>query len=173
MKQYRAIILILLISIPIFGFGKENPDKVLTKYLIALYSNNLKRTYSYISKADKNTISREDFIKQNSLGDPFIQEIAKTVSSLRKYDINATKVDEDNATVDITVTAPDMSKVLGEIFGPFHGPKDMANPREATRHMLKQYLRKGNVPMAKERGIFKLVREEGKWKVLLNLTNDN
>ncbi len=66
-----------------------------------------------------------------------------------------------------------MPKVLGEIFGPFHGSKDMANPREATRHMLKQYLRKGNVPMAKERGIFKLVREEGKWKVLLNLTNDN
>ncbi len=172
MKKNRAIILILLISIPIFGFGKESPDKVLLKYLKALYSNNIKKTYSHISKADKSTISREDFIKQNSLGDPFIREIAKTVSSLRKFDINQTKIDENNATVDITVTAPDMPKVLGEIFGPFHGPKDMANPQEATRHMLKQYLKLGNVPMAKERGVFKLVKEEGKWKVLLNLTND-
>ena len=173
MKKNRAIILILLITIPIFGFGKESPDKVLIKYLKTLYSNNLEKTYSYISKSDKNTISRKDFIKQNSLDDPFIQEIAKTASSLRKYDINETKIDEDNATVDITATAPDMPKVLGEIFGPFHGPKDMANPREATRHMLKQYLKKGNVPMVKERGIFQLVKEEGKWKVLLNLKNDN
>ncbi len=173
MNKYRAIILILLITIPIFGFGKESPDKVLTKYLKSLYSNNLKRTYSYISRVDKNTISMEGFISQNRLDDPFIQEIAKTVSSLRKYDINETKIDGDNATVDITVTAPDMPKVLGEIFGPFHGQKDMANPREATRHMLKQYLKKGNVPMVKERGVFNLVNEEGKWKVLLNLRIDN
>jgi hypothetical protein len=173
MKKYRAIVLILLITTPIFGFGKENPDKVLTKYLKALYSNNIKKTYSYISRTDKSTIGREDFIKQNSLSDPFIKEIAKTVSSLRKYDINKTEIDKDNATVDITVTSPDMSKVLGEIFGPFHGSKNMANPREATRYMLKEYLKKGNVPMIKERGVFKLVNEEGKWKVILNLKNDN
>ena len=173
MKKHRAIVLILLITIPIFGFGKETPDKVLTKYLKALYSNNIKKTYSYISKKDKSTISREDFIKQNSLSDPFIKEIAKTVSSLRKYDINKTEIDKDNAAVDITVTAPDMSKVLGEIFGPFHGSKDMANPREATRYMLKEYLKKGDVPMVKERGVFKLVNEDGKWKVILNLKNDN
>ncbi len=173
MKKNKAIILILLITIPIFGFGKESPDKVLIKYLKALYSNNINKTYSYISKADKNTISREDFIKQNSLGYPFIQEIAKTASSLRKYDINETKIDNDNATVDITVTAPDMSKVLGEIFGPFQGQRNMANQQEATRRMLKQYLKKGNVPMVKERGVFKLANEDGKWKVILNLKNDN
>ncbi len=172
MKRHRAIILIILITIPMFGFGKESPDEVLLKYLKALYSNNLKKTYSYISKVDKHTISRNDFIKQNSLGDPFIQKIAKTVSSLRRYNINGTKIDADNATVDITVTAPDMPKVLGEIFGPFHGPKDMANPKEATRYMLNQYLKKGNVPMVKERGVFKLAKEDGKWKVILNLKND-
>ena len=143
MKKHWAIVLILIITIPIFGFGKETPDKVLTKYLKALYSNNIKKTYSYISKTDKSTISRDDFIKQNSLSDPFIKEIAKTVSSLRKYDINKTEIDKDNATVDITVTAPDMSKVLGEIFGPFHGSKDMANPREATRYMLKRIPEEG------------------------------
>ncbi len=169
MKKYRAIILILLITIPIFGFGKERPDKVLTSYLKALYSNNIKKTYSYISRIDKNAISRKDFIKQNSHSDPFIQEIVKTVSSLRKYDINETIINNDSATVDITVTAPDMPKVLGEIFGPFHGSKDLVNPREATRHMLKQYLKLGNVPMVKERGVFELVKEEGKWKILLNL----
>ncbi len=171
MKKYRAIVLIILLTIPIYGFGKESPDKVLTKYLKALYSNNIKKTYSYISKTDKNAISRKDFINQNRLSDPFIQEIAKTVSSLRKYDINETIINEDSATVDITVTAPDMPRVLGEIFGPFHGPRNLSNPREATRHMLKQYLKLGNVPMVKERGVFKLAKEEGKWKVLLNLTN--
>ncbi len=175
MKKHRAIVLIFLITFPIFGFGfgKETPDKILTKYLKALYSNNLKKTYSYISKTDKNTISREDFIKQNSLSDPFIKEIAKTVSSLHKYDIIKTEIDKDNASVDITVTTPDMSKVLGEIFGPFHGSRNLASPKEATRYMLKEYLEKGNVPMVKERGVFNLVKEEGKWKVILNLKNDN
>lgn len=171
MRKLTTIILILLITIPIFGFGKEAPDQVLTKYLKSLYSNNLKKTYSYISKADKNTISRNEFINQNSLGDSFTQEIAKTVSSLRKYKINDTIINEDNATVDITVTSPDMSKVMGEIFGPFHGPKSMKNPQEAARYMLQQYLKKGNVPMVEERGTFSLVKEEGKWKVLLNLKN--
>lgn len=174
MKKNRATILFfLIITIPIIGFGKENPDKVLIKYLKALYSNNLEKTYSYISKEDKKTISKEEFIKQNSLGDPFIQEIAKTVSSLHRYNINETITDKDFSTVDITVTSPDMPKVLGEIFGPFHGPRNMTNPREATRHMLKQYLKKANVPMVEKQGIFKLVKEEGKWKILLNLKNDN
>ena len=171
MRKLTTIILILLMTSSVFGFGKETPEQVLTKYLKSLYSNNLKKTYSYISKADKNTISRNEFINQNSLGDPFTQEIAKTVSSLRKYKVNDTIINEDNATVDITVTSPDMSKVMGEIFGPFHGPKNMKNPQEAARYMLKQYLKKGNVPMVEERGTFTLVKEEGKWKVLLNLKN--
>jgi len=172
LRKLSTIILILLITSPVFGFGKEAPDQVLTKYLKSLYSNNLKKTYSYISKADKNTISRIEFIKQNSLGDAFTQEIAKTVSSLRKYKVNETIINKDNASVDITVTSPDMSKVMGEIFGPFHGPKSMKNPQEAARYMLKQYLEKGNVPMVQERGSFTLVNEEGRWKVLLNLKNN-
>ncbi len=169
MRKLTTIILILLITNPVFGFGKEAPDQVLTKYLKSLYSNNLKKTYSYLSKADKSTISRIEFIKQNSLDDPFAQEIAKTVSSLRKYKVNETVINKESASVNITVTSPDMSKVMGEIFGPFHGPKSMENPQEAARFMLKQYLKKGNVPMVEERGTFTLVNEEGRWKVLLNL----
>jgi len=170
LRKLTTIILILLITNPVFGFGKEAPDQVLTKYLKSLYSNNLKKTYSYLSKADKSTISRIEFIKQNSLDDSFAQEIAKTVSSLRKYKVNETVINKDSASVNITVTSPDMSKVMGEIFGPFHGPKSMENPQEAARFMLKQYLKKGNVPMAEERGTFTLVNEEGRWKVLLGLT---
>ncbi|KHE90808.1 MAG: DUF4878 domain-containing protein [Candidatus Scalindua rubra] len=170
MRKPTIIILILLITSPVFGFGKEAPDQVLTKYLKSLYSNNLKKTYSYLSTSDKNTISRIEFIKQNSIGDSFAQEIAKTVSTLRKYKINEIIINKDNASVDITVTSPDMSKVMGEIFGPFHGQKSMENPQEAARHMLTQYLKKGDVPMGKERGTFTLVNEEGSWKVLLNLT---
>jgi hypothetical protein len=170
LRKLTTIILILLITNPVFGFGKEAPDQVLTKYLKSLYSNNLKKTYSYLSKADKSTISRIEFIKQNSLDDSFAREIAKTVSSLRKYKVNETVINEDDsASVDITVTSPDMSKVMGEIYGPFHGSKSMENPQEAARFMLKQYLKKGNVPMVEERGTFTLVNEEGRWKVLLGL----
>lgn len=172
LRKLTTIILILLITSPVSGFGKEAPDQVLTKYLKSLYSNNLKKTYSYLSKADKNTISRIEFIKQKSLDNPFTIEIAKTVSSLRKYKVNETVINGDNATVDITVTSPDMPKVMGEIFGPFHGQKSMKNPQEAARYMLKQYLKKGNVPMGKERGTFTLVKEEGRWKVLLNLKSN-
>ena len=169
MRKLTTIILILLITSPVFGFGKETPDQVLIKYLKSLYSNNLKETYSYLSQADKNIISRNEFIKQNSLDDPFTQEIAKTVSSLRKYKVNEAIINCNYATVRITVTSPNMSKVLGEIFGPFQGPKSMKNPQETARYMLKQYLEKGNIPMVKERGTFTLVNEEGRWKVLLNL----
>ncbi|MGR3293640.1 MAG: hypothetical protein ACUZ9M_06460 [Candidatus Scalindua sp.] len=171
MRKLTTIILILLITSPVFGFWKQAPDQVLTRYLKSLYSNNPKKTYSYLSKADKSTISRIEFIKQNSLGDPFTQEIAKTVSSLRKYKINETIINKDHATVDITVTSPNMSKVMGEIFGPFHGSKSMKNPQEAARYMLTQYLKKGDVPMVKERGTFTLVNEEGRWKVLINLAH--
>ncbi len=170
LRKFTTIILILLITSPVFGFGKEAPDQVLTKYLKSLYSNNLKKTYSYLSNADKSTISRIEFIKQNSLDDSFAQEIAKTVSTLRKYKVNSTVINQNSASVDITVTSPDMSKVMGEIFGPFHGPKKMENPQEAARYMLAQYLEKGDVPMVKERGTFTLVKEEGRWKVLLGLT---
>lgn len=171
MRKLITLILILIIIIPIFGFWKNTPESVLIKYLKALYSNNLQKTYNYISKEDKDTISRKEFIKQNSLDDPFLQEMAKTIFSLSKYEIIETKISEDNAIVDITITAPDMPRVLGEIFGPFQGRKDMKNPEEAMRHMLRQYLKEGDVPMIEERGNFKLVKEDGKWKVLLNLKN--
>ncbi|GAX62794.1 hypothetical protein SCALIN_C43_0050 [Candidatus Scalindua japonica] len=169
MRKLTTIILILLISSPFFGFGKKTPDRIVIKYLKSLYSNNPKETYSYLSKADKNIISKNEFIKQNSLEDPFIQDIAKTVSSLRKYKINETVINCNYATVRITVTSPDMSKVYGEIFGPFQGPKNMKNTQNAARNLLKQFLKKGNVPMIKERGTFTLVNEGGFWKVLLNL----
>jgi hypothetical protein len=170
LRKLSTIILILLLTSPVFGFGKRAPGQVLTKYLKSLYSNNLKKTYSYLSKADKGTISRVEFIKRNSLGDPFAQEIAKTVSTLREYKVNKTVINEGHASVNITVTSPDMPKVMGEIFGHFHGSKSMKNPQEAARYMLIQYLKKGDVPMVKERGTFTLVNEEGRWKILLDLT---
>lgn len=169
MRKQRTLLLILLIIIPVLGFGNETPDTVLINYLRSLYSNNLKKTYSYISKADRDTISKSEFIKQNSLRDPFLQEMAKTVYELSKYEVNETKINEDSAIVNITVTAPDMPRVLGDIFGPFHGSKDMKDPQDAARHMLRQYLKKGDVPMTEENGDFTLVKEEGKWKVFLNL----
>ncbi|MFQ5965008.1 MAG: hypothetical protein ACE5KZ_12085 [Candidatus Scalinduaceae bacterium] len=169
MKKYTILILILLTITPILGFGKENPEDVLINYLKALYSNNLKKTYKYISKTDQNTISRNEFIKQNSLDDPFLQEMAKTIYSLSKYEVNEVNTNEDNSIVDVTIIAPDMPKVLGEIFGPFQGPTSMKNPQEAMRHMLRQYLKKGNVPMEEDNRKFTLVKEDGKWKVFIGL----
>ena len=112
------------------------------KSLKAFYSNNPNKTYNYISKVDQDTISREEFIKQNNLDDPFRRKMAKTTSSLNKYEINETKISENNAVVDIKITKPNMSKVFAEIFGPFHGPKNMKDPQAAARHMLRQYLEK-------------------------------
>jgi hypothetical protein len=144
MRKYTTLILLLLIIIPVSGFSfwKATPEDVLIK-----------------------------FLKQNNLDDPFRREMAKITSSLNKYEINGTEINEDSAVVDIKITKPNMSRVFAEIFGPFHGSKDMKNPQEAARHMLRQYLRKADVPMAEERGNFTLVKEEGKWKVLLNPEN--
>ena len=174
MRKRTTLILILLIIIPVSGFSlwKEAPEDVLIKFLKTFYSNNPNKTYNYISKADQDTISREEFIKQNNLDDPFRREMAKITSSLNKYEINETKINEDSAVVDIKITKPNMSKVFAEIFGPFHGPKDMKDPQAAARHMLRQYLKKADVPMVEERGNFTLVNEEGKWKVLLNPENN-
>jgi hypothetical protein len=174
MRKHTTLILLLLIIIPVSGFSlwKETPEDVLIKPLKTFYSNNPNKTYNYISKADQNTISREEFIKQNNLDDPFRQEMAKITSSLNKYEINGTEINEDSAVVDIKITKPNMSKVFAEIFGPFHGPKNMKDPQAAARHMLRQYLKKADVPMVEERGNFTLVKEEDKWKVLLDPENN-
>lgn len=169
MKRY--IILALLVITPLLGFGKDSPEKVLIKYLKALYSNNLKKTYNYISKADKETISKSEFVKQNTLDDPFLKEMSKTIYKLSKYEVNEVNINGDKAIVDITTISPDMPRVLAAIFGPFHGPKNMKNPQEATRYMLKQYLKKGDVPMAKDTRKFVLLEEDGKWKIFLDLKN--
>lgn len=169
MKRY--IILILLVIIPLLGFGNYSPEKILIKYLESLYSNNLKKTYNYISKADKETISRSEFIKQNTLDGPFLKEMSKTIYELSTYEINEVNINGDEAIVDITTISPDMPKVLGEIFGPFHGRKDMENPQDAMRHMLKQYLKKGDVPMSEDTRKFILLKEDGKWNVFLDLKN--
>jgi hypothetical protein len=48
----------------------------------------------------------------------------------------------------------------------------MKDPQAAARHMLRQYLKKADVPMVEERGNFTLVKEEGRWKVLLDPENN-
>jgi len=87
MRKHTTLILILLIIIPVSGFNfwKEAPEDVLIKFLKTFYSNNPNKTYNYISKADQDTISRKEFIKQNNLDDPFRREMAKITSSLNKY----------------------------------------------------------------------------------------
>lgn len=167
MRKYRLLLFLLII--PLLGFGKEQPEKVLKKYLKAFYSNNHKKAYKYLSNEDKKTISREAFTRKNSLDDPFQQEIAKVISALSSYEIVDTRIEGGSATAFITITSPDMPKVLAEIFGPFYGPKDMKTPQQTMRHMLKQYLRKADVPLVKMSGEFKLVEEDGKWKIFLNL----
>jgi hypothetical protein len=69
MRKHTTLILLLLIIIPVSGFSfwKEIPEDVLIKFLKTFYSNNPNKTYNYISKADQDTISREEFIKQNNL----------------------------------------------------------------------------------------------------------
>ncbi len=165
------IILVLLVITPLLGFGNDAPERVLTKYLKSLYSNNLKKTYNYISKADKETISKSEFVKQNTLDGPFLKEMSKTIYELSKYQVNDVNINGNKAIVDITTVSPDMSRVLAAIFGPFHGPKDMEDPQEATRNMLKQYLKKGDVPMARDTRKFVLLEEDGKWKIFLDLKN--
>ena len=169
MKKYKLIIILTII--PILGFGNEPPEQVLIKFLKAFYSNNHKKAYKYISKKDKKAISRKNFETQNNLDDPFRQEMAKMINSLSTYAVNETKTDADRAIIDITITAPDMPKVLADIFGPFYGPKSMENPQETMRYLLHQYLKKGNVPMAESKGKFALVKESGHWKIFLNLKN--
>ncbi|MDR4505381.1 MAG: hypothetical protein MRK01_11410 [Candidatus Scalindua sp.] len=171
MKKYK--ILLFLIAVPLLGFGNEQPEKVLIKYLKAFYSNNHKKAYIYLSNADKKIVSKEEFIRKNRLEDPFQQEIAKAISALSSYEITETRIGDGSATAYTTITSPDMPEVLAEIFGPFYGPKDMKTTRQAMRHMLKQYLRKADVPMVEKSGEFELVQEDGKWKIFLNLGDNN
>ncbi len=94
MRERITLILILLIIIPVSGFSfwKETPEDVLIKFLKTFYSNNPNKTYNYVSKADRDAISRKEFIKQNNLDDPFRREMAKLTSSLNKYEINGTRI---------------------------------------------------------------------------------
>ncbi len=166
MTKYRVVLFLTII--PLLGFGNEPPEKVLVKFLKAFYSNNHKKAYTYLSNADKEIIDQEEFTRRNNLKDPFQQEIAKAMCTLSSYEVTKTVIEENCAVAYTTITSPDMPKVLADIFGPFYGIKETNDSREAMRHMLKQYLKKGNVPLVEKSGEFKLIKEEGAWKIILN-----
>lgn len=171
MKKQNALILsVCMVMASLFvgcGLGKPSPEKVLTKYLDAKLNGKYEEAYESLSSSDQAAKSLTDYVAhQSSVESPFLDTLAEKVS----YEIIETAVDGNKARIEVSLTLPDASALMADLFGAallsaFGGDDD----GEMINGLLAEKLKQEDLPMVTNTEFYDLVKETGRWRVFLDL----
>lgn len=141
-----------------------SPKDVLMKYLDSYSKGNYSESYQLLSSKDKNFKNQKEY-ETEFIDNPFAKIFAGKIS----FNVKDVKVSGSNAEVMVEITAPDMSKAMGDLMGAafasaFSDKKDT----KAMEKMITEKLKDKSLPMTTTNDKYNLVKEEGGWRVFLN-----
>ena len=165
--QKYQLLVIFLTSIAMVGCERligPSPKEVLCNYLDASLKGRHQETYSYVSTEDKAVKDIQIYLKENENdGNLFAESIASKIS----YKIKKIQKSERNATVDVEITLPDFGSMFTDVMGTaFKLAFGGENEKEMEKVLSKKF-ESGEIPMTTKEERFRLVKEEGGWKVFL------
>lgn len=146
---------------------KSSPKDVIIKYLYANKDGDITESYKYISNQDKSIKSLDQMIKNEKDQDdnPFSPLIIKDT----KFKVLSIKEFEDNASVDLEITIPDISILAKETMREAlkNGLLNI-DPKKSALIILEKYKNK-KLPTITKFQTYQMVKEKNNWKVFLNL----
>lgn len=162
----RFIILIISLNATAWITGcdllQPNPEQVLTKYLNAKQKGNID-AYDYISNADQAVKSSTEFY--NQISSPFNEIDAR----LESFEILNVQSETITAKIEVEMITADYDAVIDllDAKGLFEGIEDEAH----LVSIINEEYSEVSIPTKKSREYFHLVKNDGDWKVFLDLAS--
>ena len=150
--------------------ASANEQKILLKYLKALYARDFKHAYRLISSQDRELKTEEVYVKEQGAFSGFTAEIAQRLSDWIEARPVEQRPDGDLIRIRLDLSLPDANAVAPWVLNwdEERLNKLSRNEQKNVLAALQKLKRSGNLKMIRGDEEFVLVREGSGWKVFLD-----
>lgn len=174
-KQSVLLVLtVAILALPILFWitapSRSEPVEVLTKYLKLLYARDFGRAYQFISAADRELKTRNDYVRERGPFDGFASAVARKLSGFIEIQPVTQRIDGAQNRVRLALRLPD-AEALSDLVLDWDENRLKALPQSEQRKILAtldRLARADKLPMIEGEEEFVLLREGSKWKVFLD-----
>lgn len=164
-----------VLALPLLWLGspekhQNDPVRVLSKYLKALYARDFYRAYNFISAADRQLKSRTVYVRERGPFGGFAQEVARNLSDLIEVKALTENLEGPKNRLTVALKLPDANGVSNILLEWDERRLNALSPPEQKKILaqLDRLAREGHLPMIEGEEEFVLVREGSGWKVFLD-----
>lgn len=148
----------------------DDPIKVVKNYLKAVYAQDHRTAYQWISDKDRKYKSEVDYLRENPPFPGVALELTRNLADMIEWSKIQTEIEEDKATVRFKVKLPNASAPeIQKLFFEFDAAR-LAHLTEKEKEAIEEKLRlmkkQGTLPKIEGEDSLKLVKEQGSWRVL-------
>ncbi len=158
------------------AFASQPPEETLEAYLRAIYARDFATAYELIVQADRELKTKRDYMKENGAFSGAALHLTTLLAEFIRFEYSGINIKgQDDATVTFRATVPDANDpALRTLLLGFdqQGLKALpAGERAARGRQLRQLATANELPLiAGDEETWTLVREHGKWRVVLGWT---
>ena len=171
----RGMVVLVMLYWPMQA-SAATPAETLKAYLRAIYARDYGVAYHLISPADRKLKTEQEYVQELGAFSGAALELAAVLASLIKFENLTTQIAKNRATVTFKGILPNANApAIQELLLGFDQERlDALSPveRTARTEQLRDMQRAGSLPvLVGEQEHWELVREEGRWWIVLNWVN--
>lgn len=146
--------------------SRSNPGSVVISYLEASGRSDTDKAYELVSAEDRAFKTRDQLRKE--AGDFPLSGVMGDIAKRTSYKIKEERIQGNRADVIVAITAPDVTKAAGSILASaFAAALGGEKSKAAADEQIAKALTTADLPLVTREETYRLVREEGGWKVYL------
>lgn len=159
----RTAVLLVALSV-LWGCAKDwsDPHAVVTRYLTAVYEQDLKEVYAHLSSEDRAFRSLETFIRYDSTEDSIV---VRPLMRRTTFEIETLETDGDRGHAVVRVKQPNIQWVMNDLFNTALTSIGAGSSPGQFDKLLKKRYRNRPIPMVTVKKGIGLVREGNQWKI--------
>ena len=155
-----------------YGPSAEKPEVALKHYLEAVYAQDYRTAYRWISSKDQRIKSKVNYLRETpSFSGPTL-ELTRKLAEMIEYQDLRSEIRQHRATVRFTVKMPNANApILRALFLDFDPERLSRLPRDTQRAIiekLENLWRQGELPVLEGEENWDLVTDHAGWRVFLN-----
>lgn len=175
-KSLLSLLTIAILVAPVFlWFTAEQrrpaePAHVLSRYLKHLYARDFRQAYRFISAADRELKTQNDYVRERGAFNGVALDAARKLSSLIEIRTVKQEADGPQSRVKVAMKLPDANAVSDLLLG-WDDKRLNALPGSEQKKILAkidQLIRDDKLPMIEGEEDFVVVQEGSQWKVFLD-----
>lgn len=144
--------------------SRSNPGSVVISYLEASKRPDTDKAYELVSAEDRAFKTKEQL--RQEAGDSPLAGVLADIAKRTSYRIKEERIQGNRADVVVAITAPDVSKAVGSVMAAaFAAAMGGEKSKAAADEQIAKTLKTADLPLVTTEETYRLVKEEGGWKV--------